>query len=213
VLLLGAPGALTGCRGGEPPNQASLKLQREDLVAVCQALQGVQRPVNDEVAATKAAWPLIVDGLRAGAIASERIPIATAAASAARLRLPALLEQARASSLTGPASAVAGLLREYVPLAARGWQLIGAAVEEIERGAPASARFANENVALYIESVYDAHFTLAQLGKSLLGSYRKLGGPAAFGGALPQAEVDALARTYSEPSDRLYPHVGVRLGS
>ncbi|MDQ6810322.1 MAG: hypothetical protein M3Z95_00295 [Actinomycetota bacterium] len=213
MLLLGALSALTGCRGGEPPSQASLKLQREDLAAVCQALQGVQRTVNNEVAATKAAWPLIVDGLRAGAIASERTPIATAAANAARLKLPALLEQAQATSLTGPASAVAGLFREYVLLAMRGWRLIGAAVQEIERGSPASARFASENVALYIESVYDAHFTLSQLGKSLLGAYRKLGGRAAFGGALPAAEVGALARTYSEPSDRLYPHVGVRLGS
>jgi hypothetical protein len=30
---------------------------------------------------------------------------------------------------------------------------------------PAAARFARANVDLYIESVYDAHFTIAQLGK------------------------------------------------
>jgi hypothetical protein len=83
----------------------------------------------------------------------------------------------------------------------------------MEHGSPAAARFARENVALYIESVYDAHFTLAQVGKALLTGYRKLGGPAAFERALSQAEVDALARTYSEPTDRLHPHVAVRLGS
>ena len=68
-------------------------------------------------------------------------------------------------------------------------------------------------MALYIESVYDAHFGLAQIGKKLLAGYRKLGGQAAFGAALTQGEVDALADAYSEATDRLHPHVGVRLGS
>ena len=76
-----------------------------------------------------------------------------------------------------------------------------------------SARFARENVALYIESVYDGHFALAQIGKQLLDGYRTLGGQAPFGGTLTQAEVDALASAYSEAADRLHPHVGVRLGS
>ena len=69
--------------------------------------------------------------------------------------------------------------------------------DQIEHGSPAGARFARENVALYIESVYDGHFDLAQIGKQLSDGYRELGGPAAFGRALTQAEVDALARVYS----------------
>ena len=76
-----------------------------------------------------------------------------------------------------------------------------------------AARFARENAALYIESVYDGHFSLAQIGKKLLDGYRKLGGPAAFGTALTQQEVDALAHAYSEDADRLHPHVTARLGS
>ena len=76
-----------------------------------------------------------------------------------------------------------------------------------------AARFARANVALYIESVYDAHFSLAQIGKHLLAAYKTLGGGGAFGASLTPAEVDALARAYSEGQDRLYPHVGVRFGS
>jgi hypothetical protein len=51
------------------------------------------------------------------------------------------------------------------------------------------------------------------MASSLRDGYRALGGPAAFGSALTPGEVDALAGTYSEPTDRLYPHAGARLGS
>ena len=91
--------------------------------------------------------------------------------------------------------------------------MIGAAIEQIKHGSRAGARFARANVALYIESVYDAHFSLAQIGKQLVKGYKELGGEAAFGASLTQAEIDGLAATYSEATDRLYPHVGVRLGS
>jgi hypothetical protein len=167
------------------------------------------------VAATKRAWPLVVDGLPAGAraLAGSRTPIAAAAESAAKIKTPPLLEEAQAVSLTGPAAGLAGLFRTYTGLATRGWTLIGAAIDEIEHGSSASARFARENVALYIDSVYDAHFDLAQIDKHLTGGYRDLGGPRAFGASLTQVEVEALADTYSEATDRLHPHVGVRLGS
>ena len=92
--------------------------------------------------------------------------------------------------------------------------MIGAAIEQIEHGSPAGARFARANVALYIDSVYDGHFSLAQIGKKLLDGYRMLGGQAAFGTALSQAEVDAAGDAPTpKPADRLHPHVGVRLGS
>ena len=77
---------------------------------------------------------------------------------------------------------------------------------------PAGARFARENVALYIESVYDGHFDLAQIDKHLTDGYRQLGGAGGVREALTQAEVDALGDAYSEASVRLHPHVGVRLG-
>ena len=77
----------------------------------------------------------------------------------------------------------------------------------------AAARFARANVDLYIESVYDGHFELAQIADKLHKGYENLGGPAAFGESLTPAEVNALAAAYSEASARLRPHVGVRLGS
>ncbi len=206
--------ALAGC-GGASSTPAELRLQREDLVVVSRALDTVERPVAIEVAAAKRAWPLIANGLPtdAGALARLQVPVAAAAASAARVPTPPALGEAQADSLTGPGAGLAGLYRNYIGLSTRGWTLTGAAIEQIEHGSPAAARFARENVGLYIESVYDGHFDLAQIGKHLTDGYRKLGGPAAFGHALTQAEVNALANAYSEANVRLHPHVGVRLGS
>jgi hypothetical protein len=211
LLLLAV--AVGGCGKSQATKAAALRLQREDLVAVSRALQRAEPPVATEVAATKAAWPLIANGLPADVKTLARPPIQAASAAATKLRLPPLFAQAQAAALTGPGSGLAGLYRAYSGLATHGWPMIGAAIDQIEHGAPVAARFARANVALYIESIYDAHFGLAQLGKGLVAGYQKLGGPAAFGSSLTQAEVDALARAYSEGSDRLHPHVGVKLGS
>jgi hypothetical protein len=205
---------LSGCGSSrEASTSGALKLRREDLIAVCRALRLAERQVAAEVASAKLAWRPIADGLPAAIAPPARAAIAAAERSATRLRTPAPLQEAQAVSLTGPAANVAGLFRSYVVLSARGWRMIAAAVSEIERGSGAGARFARENVALYIESVYDGHFTLAQVGRKLRDGYRELGGPGAFGAALAPAEVSALERAYSEASDRLRPHGGVRLGS
>jgi len=205
---------LSGC-GGTSSTPAELRLQREDLVAVSRALATVERPIAIEVAAAKRAWPPIANGLPTGAepLASMRAPVTTATTSAARIPTPPVLGEAQADSLTGAGAGLAGLFRNYIGLSTRGWTLTGAAIEQIERGSPAVARFARENVGLYIESIYDGHFDLAQIGKHLTDGYRRLGGPSAFGRALTQAEVEALADVYSEAHVRLHPHVGVRLGS
>jgi hypothetical protein len=214
LLLGGLAAGGAGCGGGsEPASSAELRLQRSDLVAFSRALKEIQVPVASEVAATKRAWPLMANGLAGNAVALAPAPIAAAAQSAASITLPVLLQETQVAVLTGPAAPLAGLVRSYILLATRGWRLIGAAIDQIEHGSAASARFARENVALYIESVYDGHFTLAQIGRQLLAGYRMLGGAPAFAGALSQAEVDALASTYSEANDRLHPHVGARLGS
>ena len=183
------------------------------MLAVSHALQRVQPAVAAEVAATKAAWPLVANGLPRDTRTIVRPPIRAATETAAKLEVPALFREAEAVTLTGPAAALAGLFRSYSTLAARGWQLIGTAIDQIEHASARTARFARANVALYIESVYDGHFNLSQIGKSLVSAYRKLGGEGAFGRALTHSEVDALARAYSEKADRLHPHVGVRLGS
>lgn len=211
VVALGLAGC--GSTSGQS-TPAELKLQRQDLVATSRALKSVVAPVGAEVAATKAAWPLIANGLPASTSAlSEAGKVAQATQAAAQLRLPALFGEAEARSLTGAASQLTGLFRTYALLSARGWKLLEAGLAQIESGTPAAARFARANTPLYIESIYDGHFTLAQVGKKLLAAYHRLGGATAFGTTLTQAEVDALARTYSEDSDRLHPHVAVRLGS
>lgn len=213
LMMSAAAIAAAGCGAGRTASPAELRLQREDLIAVGRALKTAEGPVVREVASAKFAWRLVANGLPARISPAVRSTIAAAAENAAKIELPALLEEAQAASLTGPASQLAGIFRTFTRLTARGWKLIAAALEQIEHGSPASARFARENVALYIESVYDGHFDLAQIDKKLRTGYRKLGGPAAFGGALTQSKVDALASAYSEATDRLHPHVGVRLGS
>ena len=207
--------ALAGCGGtSRQSTPAALKLQREDLAAASRALKSVEGPVAAEVAATKSAWPLIANGLPATtSTLSGAGQVKRATEAAARLRMPVLFGEAQARSLTGPASQLSGLFRSYALLSARGWKLLDAGLAQIESGPPVSARFARENAPIYIESIYDGHFTLAQIGKQLTAAYRKLGGPADFGATLSGGEVDALAQTYSEASDRLHPHVGVRLGS
>jgi hypothetical protein len=169
--------------------------------------------VATEVAQAKHAWPLIANGLPRAGLAGAAAASTAAAASASRIPSPPPLGERQARSLTGPAAEIAGLYGNYALLASRGWRLIAAAATTAAGAAPARARFARENAPLYIESVYDAHFALAQIGKKLKDGYLALGGPGAFGAALSAAQVSALERAYSEASDRLHPHVGVRLGS
>jgi hypothetical protein len=214
LLTTSALGSLAaGCGGGSDVSPAGRKLQREDLLAVSHALQGLEGQVGAEVRATKAAWPMVADGLPRDATRIDRTAIAAAAASAAAIALPDVLQEQRVVSLTGPAAELAGLFRSYALLSVRGWKLIGAALGQIEHGAPEAARFARQNAPLYIESVYDGHFILAKIGNKLSAAYDKLGGPAAFGMALSKREVKVLGDAYSEARDRLHPHVGVRLGS
>jgi hypothetical protein len=213
LLLSCAAVAAAGCGRGERSSSLELRLEREDLVAVAHALQRAQGPVEAEVASAKAAWPLVAHGLPADGAAIQHAPILAAAAAAAKLPTPAPLAEAQATTLTGPGSSIAGLFRLYAGLANHGWQIVNTSVDAIEHGSPAASRFARANVALYIESVYDAHFTLAQIGKHVLDGYRKLGDSELFGATLTAEEVEALTHAYSEAADRLHPHVAVRLGS
>jgi hypothetical protein len=218
ALLLLVSGVLiaAGCGGGTAKtssSSASLRLQREDLVNVSRALHSVEAPVAREVAAAKAAWPVIANGLQPATASLARPLFEAANGRTTKIKVPGLLEESQAASLTGPASQLAGLFSRFRGLTSSGWEQLVGVTLTIAHGSPAGARFARENVALYIDSVYDGHFSLAQIGKKLLDSYRMLGGQAAFGRALSQAEVNALAKAYSEAADRLHPHVGVRLGS
>jgi hypothetical protein len=204
---------IAGCGSSHSPTPRSLALERADLVAATRALREVEPSVGSEVAATKAAWPHVLLGLPPHIGARARSSILTAGQRARALKLPALLTEKTSASLTGPASELAGTYRSFALLAERGWKLIGASVAQSEHGPTVAARFARANAALYIESVYDAHFSLAQVGKQLVKAYDKLGGTAAFGASLTPAEVATLADTYSEPNLRLQPHALVKLGS
>lgn len=180
---------------------------------MCRALQGLEGQTRAEVAAAKGAWPAIFDGLPARRTGLYTPQIQAAIETAERLTLPTLLGERPAAALTGPASGLAGTYRAFEGLAGRGWEMVGAAIYQIEHGPPAAARFARANVALYIDSIYDAHFGLGQIGKHLQPAYEKLGGEKVFGVALSQDEVNALVAAYSEAANRLEPHVAVKLGS
>lgn len=205
---------LSGC-GGSGRSPAELRLEREDLIAVARALRIAKPSVEAELAAARRAWPLLVNGLPDDpqAVARTQPLVATAAASTAKIPTPPPLTEAQFVSLTGPGSPIAALFRDYLGLVKPGWAQIAAAIEQIEHGAPAAARFARENVDLYIESVYDGQFDLSQIDKHLERGYQELGGPAEFGSALAQTEVRELEATYSEAAARLQPHASVKLGT
>jgi hypothetical protein len=213
LLLSSVAFVSVGCGSSSTASRAGLRLQREDLIAVARALQGAAGEAAREAQATKAAWPLVANGVPAEVRSVPRAPIAAATGKASALRLPALFGELKARTLTGPAAGLAGEYRSYVALSATGWRQIEYAIGRLTDGPPVAAKFARDNVALYIESVYDGHFTLAQIGKQLLSGYHKLGGAATFGRTLTEAEARALAASYSEARYRLHPHVGVRLGS
>jgi hypothetical protein len=212
LLASGAALSIAGCGSGTQATQTGLRLQREDLIATAQALGQAQGEVAREVAATKTAWPLVANGLPVELAIEDEAKISTAARQALALKLPGALDEHRSEGLTGAGASLAGTFRSFAKLSGRGWQMIQASYLAA-RNQTSAASFDRANVALYIESVYDAHFGLAQIGKKLLAGYEKLGGPAVFGSALPRAEVERLAREYSEPSCRLHPHTGVKLGS
>jgi hypothetical protein len=212
-MLAGAALGASGCGTTRKAAPQELVLERADMVAVARALAAQEPAVRSEVAAAKAAWPLIAGGLPADITTRTSQAVQTASTRAAAFKLPGLLTEREAKLLTGPASSLSGTFRAFSVLSARGWQLIGSAIEQIEHSTRVAARFARANVALYIESVYDAHYSVAQIGKQLPIDYKRLGGAAAFGSSLTPAELHALSHAYSEARNRLYPHVRTRLGS
>jgi hypothetical protein len=210
-VLAGTAGCGGSSSGASSP--AAERLQREDLVAAVHGLRQAEASSAREMAAARIAWPLVANGLPATIPPTTQTVLSAAGAAARAIVLPSLMSRERARSLTGPAAGIAGLFRTFDGLTERGWTLTAAASKEIDSGPAAAARFARENVPLYIDSVYDGHYDAAFIGKSLLAGYKKLGDARAFGATLTQAEVDALAGAYSPASERLHPHPGVKLGS
>jgi hypothetical protein len=216
--VAGAGAVLAGCgSASRATSPAEARLEHEDLVTVSRGLRQAESSVGRETIAAKLAWPLVANGLPASIAQATRSRVAVASETARAILVPPPMSEAQTRELTGPAAGIAGLYRTFSKLAELGWTLIGTAIDEVDSGTPAAARFARENVALYIDSVYDGHFDAALIGKSLRAGYRKLSeekkGFEGFGATLTQAEVDALARFYSPATERLHPHPGVKLGS
>jgi hypothetical protein len=218
ILLVGAVTLLAGCGSGSSSHAQSsreLALERAQFAQVSSQLSGLEAAVKREVAASRLAWPAIAGGLPQTPGSGLRTAVNTANAGAKALPEPSFLSGA--SKLSGPASGIAGIYKNYEQLAQRGWNLTEAAVQTIASAksaatnlttasAAAQASFARTNSPLYIDAIYDGHFDLSLLGKSLAGGYEKLGGQQAFGAALTQAQVNALAGAYSIPGVRLEPH-------
>jgi hypothetical protein len=162
--------------------------------------------VRREVTASRAAWPAIANGLPARFSGSLQSAVVSASTAARALPEPRFVTHP--GGLTGPASGIAGLYESYSRLASKGWRLTETGIAAILHGAPTAASFARNNSSLYIDAIYDGHFDLSLLGKSLVSGYEKLGGAAAFGAGLPPGEVTALATAYSIPAVRLEPHPG-----
>ncbi len=179
-------------------------MQRAQFARIAGELQTVEGAVQQEVSASRRVWPLIASGLPPTFSPSLRSGVARVTASAKAIREPRFMTNA--SRLTGPAAGIAGLYESYERLAERGWRLTAAGVAAIAGNTPAVSRFARANSALYIDAIYDGHFNLSLLGKSIVSGYTKLGGPPGFGAALTQAQVNALAAAYSIPEVRLLPH-------
>jgi hypothetical protein len=190
-----------------------VSLERADFIVLVHGLQGLEGELGNVGRADRAAWPYVVNGLSANPSGLARRQVAAAAAASAAITVPAVLEEADAAALTGPASPIGGLFGTFIRLVPRGWKLIEAAISEIQGGPEVDRAFARETVDLYIESVYDGSFTLAQIGRRLPGAYKDLGGPEALGGQLSEREVESLVAFYSESQFRLHPHTGVKLGS
>ncbi|MGA2165546.1 MAG: hypothetical protein ABSH36_13900 [Solirubrobacteraceae bacterium] len=182
-------------------------MERADLVQLAHTLQQLQTPTAAEVAAARAAWPSLAGGLPGSVTPALRLEVAANDRRAAALTLPA--EVTTEGSLTGPAAELAGMLKSYVRLTQRGWQYLAAALgvgARNDRASAATGRFLRANAPLYIYCVYDGHYHLSLIGKTLQSAYLALGGAPAFGASLTQSQVDALAQAYSIPATRLEPH-------
>lgn len=201
-----------GCGSKKHATLAGLQLQREDLAAAAKALSQAAPEALAEASATRAAWPLIADGLPASVDGGGAARIEAATLAAHRVKLPPAFTELGSTKLTGPAVGISSAFGSFLGLCGRSWAMIGYSLSAQLRGGEA-ARFAHANAPLYIESIYDSNFGLAQIGKKLTKGYEQLGGETEFGEALTPAEVQRLASVYSEPDFRLHPHDGVRLGS
>jgi hypothetical protein len=173
-------------------------------VQLSEGLRSAEDAVKSEVNVSRRAWPSISSGLPT--VPSHALKADVSQAGASAKALPEGPFARNAAQLTGPAAGITAIYESYVRLAERGWRLTEASISATSTGTPAQASFARANSSLYIEAIYDGHYNLSLLGKSLVRGYERLGGSAAFRGKLTPSEIDALASAYSIAAVRLEPH-------
>jgi hypothetical protein len=206
TIAFAATALLAGCgsTASQTASAPELALQRTQFVQLSAGLRSAEGIVAREVSTSRGAWPSIAAGLPQTISPALRASVGKASASATALPEPPFLRNV--AQLTGPAAGIAGIYESYERLAERGWRLTSASIDAIDTATPAAASFARQNSSLYIDAIYDGHYDLSLVGKSLTGAYSRLGGPAAFGATLPQGAISALAAAYSIPAVRLAPH-------
>lgn len=200
---------LVGC-GSKLHNPIEIKLERMDLVSVSKQLLHNDRAVEDELTSAHATWPYLYNGLPSRITRSVEARISDSTRKMAAL--PELPFLRRVHDLTGPASDIGGAYEKFWSLGKAGWEMIQATVLSLRHGPASTARFREENLPVYIQSVYDAHYSLSLIGKDVKSGYEKLGGSEGFGAALTPIEVETIMRLYSPEVARLEPHTTEALG-
>lgn len=198
VLALALP-------GGETHTRAELALQRSHLSLVSRELLRLEAPVQREVAAARAAWPALAQGMPAHVSARLASETAVATASAEAMPAPAFLTARH--ELLGPAARIAALFHDFELLVQRGWSHTNQTAGSLRHGPATVAAFERSNAGLYIDGIYDGNFDVSLIGERVLHSYERLGGAHAFGKSLTPTEVSSLAAAYSPQTDRLVPHL------
>jgi hypothetical protein len=216
LVVVCATSVVAGCGGSQRHSTAAVEARRASLIVAAHALIALEKSVSQEVAAASNAWPFVDHGLVAAPRRGDshkpmpnplsrvgRQTIANAASAAEQL--PAMLAE-NSEALAGPAGEVATIYQSYSGLVDHGWQHVNSTVGSLA-SAPAAVRsFLRANVNTYIVAVYDAHFDISEIGETLGGAYRRLGGGAAFRNKLTESEVKELERFYSAARLRLSPH-------
>jgi hypothetical protein len=216
MVAVGLALALSACGNSSRTTSDSVKaadlaLQRLDLVFVSHALERARASVHLEVNASRRPWSLIAHGFPAEISDSLSKQVSLANSRASSIRAPGFMVSVPGPTaipkprLTGPAAGIAGLFQFYASLSRHGWKIIEATLDGLRAGQPQAVRFLRANADLYLSCVYDGHFDLAQIGKSLLDAYNKLGGSKLFGNSLTEAQVQSLERFYDKDL-RMEPH-------
>ncbi len=193
----------------ESHTATELALQRSQLALISRQLLPLEHAAQSEALAARATWPSIAAGLPAhpGPRLAERAASANAAAQA--LPTPAFVEVRH--ELVGAGERIAATFADFEMLTRRSWAHVDQALGALQHGPASVASFERANAGLYINSIYDAHFEASMIGEHVLSTYRRLGGPQAFGSSLTRAQVHSIYVTFSPQTLRLAPHLWKQL--